>query len=90
MELKKKYLDMSEIHLQSVPGDYERIKKLLKDKVKDISRIKDKGYKIVVYTKKPSDIIDTVLSYIEKIDENIVDMEIRKTSLKQIFEKIAR
>ncbi len=89
-ELRDIYTKSKEIHLLTSPGKYEKIAKKLNKKRLAIENIFEKDKKLVVYTKKPEQTLHTILKLVDKNKENLIDVTLRKPTLKDIFKSILK
>lgn len=87
-ELKDNYNKGEEIHLESSPGDYDKIIKQLQKDMKSISKIENKGHKLIIYTTKSEVILRDILQILEKNKETLLGVEVSKPTLNEVFESI--
>ncbi|MFH1211235.1 MAG: ABC transporter ATP-binding protein [archaeon] len=87
-QLKGRYYKNEEIHLQTSPGNYERIAKKLR-KI-DIDSIDVKEHKMVVYTPKAEKVLHQILHVIEESREHLVDVAVNKPTLEEVFERLTK
>jgi len=87
-KLKENYSKNEEIHLVTNPGDYDRIlKNLSHEKIKHII---NKGHKIVVYTPNAELVLYHLIKAIEKSKERLVDLDVSKPTLEEVFESLTK
>ncbi len=89
-EFKKKYSNYEEIHIQTVPTNYENLIEELKKEKIDIKKHHDYGYKLVIYVPKADKCLKKLLEIIEKRHENLISIEIYPSSLKDIFMELTK
>ncbi len=87
-QLKGRYYKNEEIHLQTSPGNYERIAKHLR-KI-DIDSIDIKEHKMVVYTPRAEKVLHQILHVIEDAREHLVDVAVNKPTLEEVFERLTK
>ena len=82
-DLREMYHRKEEIHLEIASGNYENIVRSL-----DIDDfIIDEG-KLVIYTNKAEEVLHAILHILENEGDKLVYVDIRKPSLKEVFEVI--
>jgi len=86
--LKDKYYKNDEIHLQSKPGNYAKIAKLLPKK--DINKIGIREHQMKIYTPNSEEVLKKLLEILKKQEEDIVDIAIAKPSLYEVFESLTK
>jgi ABC-2 type transport system ATP-binding protein len=89
-EIKQRFSQNEEIHLETFPGNYEEISKIRSTEVaKHIAKIEDKGTSLVIYTSKPEMVLNTLMKRLEDLKETIVDLKVTRPSLDEIFINIS-
>jgi len=81
--IKNKYSKIQEIHLESYPGNYNKI--LPKLTKKYIKNYEVRGSKLVIFTDKPQKVFHELFPLLEKKKEDAIDIKIGKASLDDIF-----
>ncbi|RMF05422.1 ABC transporter ATP-binding protein [Candidatus Woesearchaeota archaeon] len=91
-ELKNVYTHDEEIHIQTSPGRYDLLINYLKAQQKklNITRIINKGHKLVIYTLSAEKVLHFLLHGIEKLDESLLDVYVNKPSLEEAFESLIK
>jgi ABC-2 type transport system ATP-binding protein len=85
-EIKQRFSQNEEIHLETFPGNYEEIAHIKSSEVaKHIAKIEDKGTKLVIYTSKPEMVLNALMKRLEDLKETIVDLKVTRPSLDEIF-----
>ncbi len=85
-EIKQRFSQNEEIHLETFPGNYEEIAHIRSSEVaKHIAKIEDKGTKLVIYTSKPEMVLNALMKRLEDLKETIVDLKVTRPSLDEIF-----
>jgi len=85
-EIKQRFSQNEEIHLETFPGNYEEISRIKNSEVaKNIAKIEDKGTKLVIYTSKPEMVLNALMKRLEDLKETIVDLKVTRPSLDEIF-----
>ncbi len=88
--IKEKYTRDEEIHLETIPGNYdELIKQLNRHDVK-ISKITNKGHELVICTRDSVDVMYALLGIIKKQKEHLVDISVTRPTLAEVFESLLR
>jgi ABC-2 type transport system ATP-binding protein len=87
-ELKAIYSKNEEIHLESTPGNYDKIIKKIKDL--DISKIVNKGDKLVIYAPRAEKVLHQVLHCIDDLDERLINLTVMKPTLGEVFETLSK
>lgn len=85
-ELRKKYTENYEIHLRTEPGDYAKIANKLKDN--SISKIVHQPPKLIIFTNDSERVLHKLIHVLEETKENMIDVDVRKPSLDEVFESI--
>jgi ABC-2 type transport system ATP-binding protein len=89
-EIKTRFSQNEEIHLETFPGNYEEIARIRSTEVsKHIAKIEDRGTKLVLYTSKPEMVLNSLMKRLEDLKETIVDLKVTKPSLDEIFINIS-
>lgn len=89
-EIKQRFSQNEEIHLETFPGNYEEISKLKNAEAsKHIAKIEDKGTKLVIYTSKPEIVLNALMKRLEELKETIIDLKVTRPSLDEIFINIS-
>lgn len=88
-QLKSLYSKNQEIHLETYPGNYEGLIKILKQDP-NIKAISKRGHKLVIYTPQAEKILRKILLLIEKSRQELVDVDVRKPSLDEVFESLIK
>lgn len=85
-EIKDRFSKQEEIHLETFPGNYYQISDFKdKDVLREISRMEDKGTKLVIYTSKPEIVLGELIKKLDQHKETIVDLKVTKPTLDEIF-----
>ncbi len=77
-----------EIHLETYPGNYDKILKHLKDPL--ITEKENRGNKCVIHTAKPQKVLLKILNALSELDETLMEVNITKLSLSDVFSKITK
>lgn len=86
-QLKSMYSKNQEIHLETNPGRYDLVLRHLKGE-KYIQHVEHKGHKIIIYTPKAEQVLKRLLMLISRLNEELVDVDLRKPSLNEVFESL--
>jgi ABC-2 type transport system ATP-binding protein len=84
-EIREEFSEAEEIHLESFPGNYEKIMELPSKYRKQIINTEQKATEFIIYTKKPEYILHELLHKIEKEKETIIQLKVKKPDLDEIF-----
>ena len=85
-EIKKEYTSNVEIHLELLSKNYEKIITSLKNQKLNIPKIKQKGKKLILYTPEAEKTLHHLIHIIEKNKDTIIDSDLNKPSLSEVFE----
>lgn len=80
-QLKNRYNRMQEILIESFPGNYDQIIGRLEKKV-EVSR---EGSHLRIRTENPERVISEVLSMLERSEESLLDLQLVKPNLDNVF-----
>ncbi len=86
--LKNSVSKGQEIHVETYPGNYEKLKKKIKNQY--VEKVEDTGNSIILHTKKPEKVLPDLLQIMENENENLLDLKISKLSLKDVFKKLTK
>ncbi len=90
-QIKSMYTKNEEIHIQTYPGKYGQIiKKLSKSKKTVVKEVKNEGHKLIIYTPDSIKVLHEILHILEKQKEHIIDIEVAKPSLIEVFESLIK
>ncbi|MBI2668116.1 ABC transporter ATP-binding protein [Candidatus Woesearchaeota archaeon] len=85
-KIKDLYSTNIEIHLKTFPGKYDIIERRLGKK--DVTKVVNKGHKLVIYTSKPENILKKLLAILSRLKEKLIDIDVDKPSLEEVFESL--
>jgi ABC-2 type transport system ATP-binding protein len=85
--LKDKFSEHQEIHIESFPGNYDKLMKAFLEEYghRYITRVVNKGAELVIYTTKPEKILHELLHKTEDLKENVIGIRVSKATLDEIF-----
>nr|MBI4156928.1 ABC transporter ATP-binding protein [Candidatus Woesearchaeota archaeon] len=87
-QLKDAYSKYEEIHLETSPGNYDKIiRRLNKSHVKHVIK---KSHKVVIYTNQAQKLLKQLLRTLDSTKERLVDIDVNKPSLEEVFESLTR
>ncbi|MBM3200514.1 ABC transporter ATP-binding protein [Candidatus Woesearchaeota archaeon] len=87
-DLKGRYYKNEEIHIETSPGDYDKIsKKLSKKYVEEIEVLE---HKMLVRTPNVDKMMYDLLSAVKGSDEKIVDITVSKPTLEEVFTALTK
>lgn len=88
MDLKGRYYKNDEIHIETVPGDYEKIaKKLNKKYVEEIEVLE---HKMLIRTPDLDKVLYELLSAVKASGEKVIDINVSKPTLEEVFTALTR
>jgi len=89
--IRSLYTKDEEIHLETQPGDYaDIVNKLKKIKGLHLSKIDNKGHKLIIYTPDPMSVLHNLLHIVNKKKEHLVDVDVNKPTLIEVFESFVK
>lgn len=87
-DLKGRYYKNEEIHLETLPGNYERIaRKLSKKYVEEIEVLE---HKMVIRTPNVDKVLNDLFSAVKGCKERIIDIDVSKPTLEQVFTALTK
>ncbi|MBN2422065.1 ABC transporter ATP-binding protein [Candidatus Woesearchaeota archaeon] len=84
-ELSRKFTSTQEIHLESYPGNYDKIISEFNNHL--IIRKENRGHELVIYTKKPEILLPKLLQELGTFNEILMDVKLKRISLDELFSK---
>ncbi len=88
MQIKSKYSTNEEIVIQTSPGRYAAILKRLGKKSIEKTALREN--RCVIYTPKAVSVLKRLLHVVESSKEQLIEVEVNKPSLTEIFEVLAK
>lgn len=89
--IRSLYTKDEEIHLETHPGDYtDIVAKLKKIKGLHLSKVINKGHKLVIYTPDAIHVLHNLIHIIDKKKEHLVDVDVNKPTLREVFESFVK
>lgn len=89
-QLKENISNSEEIVLQTYPGNYPYLLRHLGGQKLGIEKIVNEGEKLRIYTTKAESVLHRVLSVISRSKETLVEVNVKKPSLDEVFEEFYR
>ncbi len=89
-ELKELYSENEEIVLETHPANYDRIISYLRSAQAPITTSIIRDNSLVIYTQQTSKTLQFLLQIVESLNEKILELEVNKPSLNEIFERVTR
>lgn len=89
-ELKNTYAKSEEIHLETEPGDYAKVLAALKEKKLSILNAEIDGDLLIIYASEADLVLHHLIHILEKLKEKIIDVELRRPSLSDVFESLTK
>ena len=87
-ELRNSFSKEDEIHLVTLKRQYADLVKKIKSK--DVKRIEKSGNRLVIRTTDSEDTLEKILKVIKSQKDKIVQIDVRKPSLTEIFESLVK
>ncbi|MBI2508383.1 ABC transporter ATP-binding protein [Candidatus Woesearchaeota archaeon] len=87
-ELRKSFSKEDEIHLITLKRKYSDLIKKIKSK--DVKKIENAGNRLIIRTSDSEGTLSKILSAIKSSDDKIVQIDVRKPSLTEIFESLVK
>ena len=87
-ELRNSFSKEDEIHLVTIKRQYADLVKKIKSK--DVKRIEKSGNRLVIRTTDAEDTLEKILKVIKSQKDKIVQIDVRKPSLTEIFESLVK
>ncbi|MBN2458117.1 ABC transporter ATP-binding protein [Candidatus Woesearchaeota archaeon] len=89
-QLKNMYSRNEEILLETHPGRYNEIIGYLRAMNLPITYYTNKGHVLVIYTPQAEVVLHHILHLLEKMKEKLIDVDVNKPSLNEVFEAFTR
>jgi len=86
--LKTKYAESQEIRIQTYPGNYGNICKALKKPGSRAYDLQVKGSELIIYSDQPQIVIHELLHTLELLKEELIDINVSRPGLDELFLKI--
>lgn len=86
--IKEAYSENEEIVIESKPGRYTLLAKTLAKSIRSIKGFELRGNKLIVYVSDAKRIVSKVIAIAKKCRERIIDIQLGKPSLVEVFEKL--
>jgi ABC-2 type transport system ATP-binding protein len=77
-----------EIHVETYPGNYEKILKQINDPL--IIGKENRGNELIIHTSKPDKILTKLLNVLFQSEENLMDLRISRLNLSDVFTKVSK
>ncbi len=87
-DLKGRYYKNDEIHIETIPGDYERISKKVNKKY--VEEIEVLEHKMLIRTPNIDKVLYDLLSAVKSCNEKIVDISVSKPTLEEVFTALTK
>ncbi|MFA6888138.1 MAG: ABC transporter ATP-binding protein [Candidatus Woesearchaeota archaeon] len=87
-ELKDLYSRDEEIHLETFPGNYQKITEEIKREQLPVNYITNHEHKLVAYTPQAEFVLHKILIILETMHERLLDVHVDKPSLNEVFEAL--
>jgi ABC-2 type transport system ATP-binding protein len=85
-DIKKKFTSRKKIHIESYPGNYDKLIAKLKHDL--ITKKENRGHEMVIQTKSPEKMLLLLLDELKKNQEILIDLKLETISLNELFSKI--
>jgi ABC-2 type transport system ATP-binding protein len=83
-QLRKKFGRQREVYLELVSKDYDSVIKQLKKNLVQDYRTRD--HKLLIYTDNEEEVLKSLMAYVKKKKEKVIELGVRQPSLNEIFE----
>lgn len=91
IQLRNIYAKNEEIIVETYPGDYNSIARTLsRYNNLNISTILVRNGKLVIYAQNSEEILHQIMHIIESMKENMINIQVNKPSLEEVFEMLAK
>jgi ABC-2 type transport system ATP-binding protein len=88
-DLRDKYSDADEILLETKPGNYDKIARQLSyHKRLGIGKMMVRDGRLAIYAEDAEKTLHHIIHIVEKMDEALVNIDVRKPSLSEVFESL--
>jgi len=87
-KIKSRYYKNDEIHLETKPGNYEKVAKAIPKS--GIHKIMVREHKITIYTPTSEKVLRNILKTLPRVKEDLVDIIVAKPSLEEVFERLTK
>jgi ABC-2 type transport system ATP-binding protein len=77
-----------EIHVETYPGNYDRILKGLNDPL--ITGKVNRGDEFIITSNKPDKVLIKIMQALNEQDENLINLRISKLSLSEVFSRVTK
>lgn len=88
--IKEKYTRDEEIHLETIPGNYEEIIKQLNRHSLKITDVINKGHELVVCTRDSVEVMSALLAIVKRQKEHLIDISLTRPTLAEVFESLLK
>jgi ABC-2 type transport system ATP-binding protein len=87
-DITKQYFPYDEIHLVTYPGDYQRIVESVRAQGVVIAAVSIEDHQVRISTSEPERAVYAILRSIAGMGEHLIDLDIMKPTLGEVFEKL--
>ncbi|MBS3143889.1 ABC transporter ATP-binding protein [Candidatus Woesearchaeota archaeon] len=88
-ELKDSYSKNQKIIIETYSGKYPGLVKILREN-KDVERFVESGNRLFVYSPKAESVLRILLKELEDRNEKILDVDLKKPSLTEVFQSLTK
>ncbi len=85
-ELKDRFSSNHEIHLELATDDYSKVISAIQKKEPTVKKVVKEEGKIILYTPHSERVLHSLLHVIEQQKQTLLDIEVNKASLREVFE----
>jgi len=89
-QLKNLFSKNEEIILETFPGGYKYIVNSLMEKGVQLNYVRYEKHNVVMYTPNAEAALKAIVSVLEELKEKLLEIEIHKPSLNEVFEALSR
>ncbi len=87
LELRDEFTHYEKLIIETVPGNYELIERYI-TKYANIKKVIKEPHKMTIFVTNGQNAIRYIIPILDKLNERIIDLEIRKPSLEEVFESL--
>lgn len=85
-QLKNKFAKNEQIIIETSPGNYRALIRMMSKMKKEISKLENKKQMLIIHTPRSENVLHKILSIIKKRKESLINITVKKPSLEQIFD----
>lgn len=86
-KIKKKFINVEQIRLQTFPGKYKKLRRLLDDD--DITEIDEEGQQLIITTREAEKTLPKIIEALQEAKESLTSIRVEASSLDKVFLQLA-